>query len=125
LNSTTYEELSEEWDVPVGTLLSRKHRALSKLHKILLNNQNEIMETTENKYEKIHRCDGRKHRVRWIYWLLWIYRVCISFRCGLDVALELADACYFPPWCHYLLASGRSGYTWQTPVRRYASWSAQ
>ena len=31
----TYEELSEEWEVPVGTLLSRKHRALSKLHKIL------------------------------------------------------------------------------------------
>jgi RNA polymerase sigma factor (sigma-70 family) len=35
----TYEELSGEWNVPVGTLLSRKHRALSKLHKILLNNQ--------------------------------------------------------------------------------------
>ncbi|MGA2823792.1 MAG: RNA polymerase sigma factor [Bacteroidales bacterium] len=35
----TYEELSGEWDVPVGTLLSRKHRALSKLYKILLNNQ--------------------------------------------------------------------------------------
>ena len=35
----SYEELSEEWDVPIGTLLSRKHRALSKLHKILLNNQ--------------------------------------------------------------------------------------
>jgi len=35
----TYEELSEEWDVPVGTLLSRKHRALSKLYKILSNNQ--------------------------------------------------------------------------------------
>jgi RNA polymerase sigma factor (sigma-70 family) len=35
----TYEELSEEWEIPVGTLLSRKHRALSKLHKILLNNQ--------------------------------------------------------------------------------------
>jgi len=35
----TYEELSEEWDIPVGTLLSRKHRALSKLHKILLNYQ--------------------------------------------------------------------------------------
>jgi RNA polymerase sigma-70 factor (ECF subfamily) len=33
----SYEELSEEWDVPVGTLLSRKHRALSKLHRILLN----------------------------------------------------------------------------------------
>ena len=35
----TYEELSGEWDVPLGTLLSRKHRALSKLHKILLNNK--------------------------------------------------------------------------------------
>jgi RNA polymerase sigma-70 factor (ECF subfamily) len=35
----SYEELSEEWDVPVGTLLSRKHRALSKLNKILVNNQ--------------------------------------------------------------------------------------
>ena len=33
----TYEELSEEWDVPLGTLLSRKHRALSKLHKLLIN----------------------------------------------------------------------------------------
>ncbi len=33
----TYEEVSEEWEVPVGTLLSRKHRALSKLHKILTN----------------------------------------------------------------------------------------
>ena len=36
----TYEDLSEDWGVPVGTLLSRKHRALSKLHKILLNNNN-------------------------------------------------------------------------------------
>ena len=34
----TYEELSSEWDVPLGTLLSRKHRALSKLHRILSNN---------------------------------------------------------------------------------------
>jgi RNA polymerase sigma-70 factor (ECF subfamily) len=39
INHQTYEELSEEWDVPVGTLLSRKHRALSKLYKILSNNQ--------------------------------------------------------------------------------------
>ena len=37
----TYEDLAEEWDVPLGTLLSRKHRALSKLHKILLNNKNQ------------------------------------------------------------------------------------
>jgi len=36
----SYEELSEEWEVPVGTLLSRKHRALSKLHKILVNKKN-------------------------------------------------------------------------------------
>jgi RNA polymerase sigma factor (sigma-70 family) len=35
----SYEELSEEWDVPVGTLLSRKHRALSKLQRMLLTNQ--------------------------------------------------------------------------------------
>ena len=35
----TYEELAEEWDVPIGTLLSRKHRALSKLHKILINSK--------------------------------------------------------------------------------------
>ena len=34
----TYEELSSEWDVPLGTLLSRRHRALSKLHQILSNN---------------------------------------------------------------------------------------
>jgi len=36
----SYEELSDEWEVPIGTLLSRKHRALSKLHKILLNKNN-------------------------------------------------------------------------------------
>ena len=35
----TYEELSAEWDIPLGTLLSRKHRALSKLHKLLVNKQ--------------------------------------------------------------------------------------
>jgi len=38
-DNETYEELSEEWNVPIVTLLSRKHRALSKLHKILLTNQ--------------------------------------------------------------------------------------
>lgn len=35
----TYEELSDEWEVPLGTLLSRKHRAISKLYKILSNNK--------------------------------------------------------------------------------------
>ena len=34
-----YEDLSVEWEVPIGTLFSRKHRALSKLHRILINNQ--------------------------------------------------------------------------------------
>jgi len=34
----SFEELSMEWGIPMGTLLSRKHRALSKLHKKLLNN---------------------------------------------------------------------------------------
>ncbi len=34
-NSRSFNELSVEWDTPVGTLLARKHRALSKLQKIL------------------------------------------------------------------------------------------
>jgi RNA polymerase sigma factor (sigma-70 family) len=36
----TFEELSDEWDIPLGTLLSRKHRALSKLQKILIQQKN-------------------------------------------------------------------------------------
>ncbi len=31
----SYEELSREWEVPIGTLLARKHRALAKLNKML------------------------------------------------------------------------------------------
>jgi RNA polymerase sigma factor (sigma-70 family) len=34
-NGRSFHELSREWDTPVGTLLARKHRALSKLQKIL------------------------------------------------------------------------------------------
>ena len=34
-NNRTFNELSKGWDIPVGTLLARKHRALGKLHKIL------------------------------------------------------------------------------------------
>jgi RNA polymerase sigma factor (sigma-70 family) len=37
----SFEELSLEWDVPLGTLLSRKHRALAKLYRILLTIKNE------------------------------------------------------------------------------------
>jgi len=33
----TIKELSEEWDIPLGTLLSRRHRALSRLQKIMEN----------------------------------------------------------------------------------------
>jgi RNA polymerase sigma factor (sigma-70 family) len=36
----TYDELADEWEVPLGTLLSRKHRTLSKLHTILITNKN-------------------------------------------------------------------------------------
>jgi len=36
----SFSELSEKWNIPVGTLLSRKHRALSKLFKILTNSKN-------------------------------------------------------------------------------------
>lgn len=35
LEGRTFSELSEKWDVPIGTLLSRKHRALAKLYTIL------------------------------------------------------------------------------------------
>lgn len=31
----SFEELSKRWNIPVGTLLSRKHRAMAKLHRIL------------------------------------------------------------------------------------------
>ncbi len=31
----TFSELSNRWQVPVGTLLARKHRALKQLHEIL------------------------------------------------------------------------------------------
>lgn len=31
----TFAQLAAEWNVPIGTLLSRKHRAMASLHKIL------------------------------------------------------------------------------------------
>lgn len=34
-NRRSFNELSVEWNTPVGTLLARKHRALSKLQKLL------------------------------------------------------------------------------------------
>lgn len=30
----TFEELSQDWGIPIGTLLSRKHRAMEKLKKL-------------------------------------------------------------------------------------------
>jgi len=36
----TFDELARKWQIPVGTLLSRKHRALSKLYKILTGKEN-------------------------------------------------------------------------------------
>ena len=34
-NGKSFNDLSKEWDIPVGTLLARKHRALGKVQKIL------------------------------------------------------------------------------------------
>lgn len=36
LEGKTFEELSEEWDVPIGTLLARKHRAMEKLRRMMM-----------------------------------------------------------------------------------------
>ena len=46
----TFEELSRQWNVPIGTLLSRKHRALSKLHKHLLETGNIQQSTNKLDY---------------------------------------------------------------------------
>lgn len=35
LEGYTFEELSREWEIPLGTLLSRKHRAMAKLQKLV------------------------------------------------------------------------------------------
>jgi RNA polymerase sigma factor (sigma-70 family) len=35
LEGRSYRELSEEWDIPIGTLLARKHRAVRVLRKSL------------------------------------------------------------------------------------------
>lgn len=40
----TYEELAQEWEAPIGTLLSRKHRAMSKLQGLMQQRQNELEE---------------------------------------------------------------------------------
>jgi RNA polymerase sigma-70 factor (ECF subfamily) len=31
----THQELSEEWNIPIGTLLARRHRALGKLRRMI------------------------------------------------------------------------------------------
>jgi RNA polymerase sigma factor (sigma-70 family) len=48
----TYIELSEKLDIPIGTLLSRKHRALAKLFKILTKNENKQFKINENGNER-------------------------------------------------------------------------
>jgi RNA polymerase sigma factor (sigma-70 family) len=35
LNGRSYRELSEEWDIPIGTLLARKSRAIAKVRESL------------------------------------------------------------------------------------------
>ncbi|MBN2348329.1 MAG: sigma-70 family RNA polymerase sigma factor [Bacteroidales bacterium] len=34
-NKKTFDQLSQEWGVPIGTLLARKHRTLNKLYKLI------------------------------------------------------------------------------------------
>jgi RNA polymerase sigma-70 factor (ECF subfamily) len=34
IEGQTFESLSKEWVIPIGTLLSRKHRAMSRLQKL-------------------------------------------------------------------------------------------
>jgi RNA polymerase sigma-70 factor (ECF subfamily) len=36
IEGQTFESLSKEWGIPIGTLLSRKHRAMSRLQKLFL-----------------------------------------------------------------------------------------
>jgi RNA polymerase sigma factor (sigma-70 family) len=48
----TFGELSEEWNVPIGTLLSKKHRALGKLFKILTKNENKQLKIFNNGNER-------------------------------------------------------------------------
>ena len=39
IEGRSFQELAEEWDEPLGTLLSRKHRAVQKLRKLLKNSR--------------------------------------------------------------------------------------
>jgi RNA polymerase sigma factor (sigma-70 family) len=54
----TFTELSEKWNVPIGTLLSRKHRALSKLYKILTKKENKQFKI--NEYGNERKLPGKK-----------------------------------------------------------------
>lgn len=42
IEGRTFRELAELWDVPIGTLLSRKSRAVKHLHKLLLDQDDNI-----------------------------------------------------------------------------------
>lgn len=52
----TFGELSERWNIPIGTLLSRKHRALAKLLKILTKTENK----KTNDYGNERELSGKK-----------------------------------------------------------------
>jgi RNA polymerase sigma-70 factor (ECF subfamily) len=39
IEGQSFESLSNEWGIPIGTLLSRKHRAMSRLQKLFMENQ--------------------------------------------------------------------------------------
>jgi len=52
MEGKTFNELSDEWEVPVGTLLSRKHRALAKLYKLLTEKENKFLKINNNGNER-------------------------------------------------------------------------
>jgi RNA polymerase sigma factor (sigma-70 family) len=55
----TFAELSEKWNVPIGTLLSRKHRALARLSK-QLKEKTEIKTIQLNDYGNRTQTHGKK-----------------------------------------------------------------
>lgn len=42
LTGISFEELSKRWNIPIGTLLSRKHRAMQKVQKIVEKQNNHL-----------------------------------------------------------------------------------
>jgi RNA polymerase sigma factor (sigma-70 family) len=62
LEGKSFAELSEKWNVPIGTLLSRKHRALAKLSK-LVKEKSKIKTIQLNDYGNRKQLEGKRTQV--------------------------------------------------------------